>query len=370
MKKLSEDKYQILPPLSDAEYRELKADVEKRGVMVPIEYDELGNILDGHHRVKICEELGIKEWPRLVRRGWTDEEKKAHAIALNIARRHLNKKDREKLWAEMRKAGMTLEAIAKADGTVSKSTVHEVLKEQFSDSGKLTGKDGKTYPTKKKPRKKKTVYVSEETAKKANKLPDTQKQAVLLGEKKPMEAAREAKVEELSKIVTWPEGKYRVIYADPPWGYKNTQPDYHTEQRDHYPVKTVEEVREMPVSELLTDDAVLFLWVTSPILEESFEVVNSWGFEYKASFVWDKVKHNMGHYNSVRHEILLVCVKGSCQPDVRKLYDSVVTEERTEHSKKPEIFYEIIETLYPYGKRLELFSRNARDGWDRYGYEA
>jgi N6-adenosine-specific RNA methylase IME4 len=110
--------------------------------------------------------------------------------------------------------------------------------------------------------------------------------------------------------------------------------------------------------------------VTSPILEESFQVIRAWGFKYKASFVWDKVHHNMGHYNSVRHEFLLVCVRGSCQPDVRKLFDSVQSIERTEHSKKPAEFYGIIETIYTNGDRLEMFARNPREGWKGYGHQA
>lgn len=165
----------------------------------------------------------------------------------------------------------------------------------------------------------------------------------------------------------FPKGKYRVLYADPPWEYGNEQPEYHTEQADHYALMSIEEIAAMPVIDLVTDDAVLFLWVTSPILEESFMVVNSWGFSYKASFVWDKIKHNMGHYNSVRHEILLVCVRGSCTPDVQKLFDSVQSIERTEHSAKPKEFREIIDTLYPNGPRIELFARSKVDGWESYG---
>src|SRR5262252_2890357 len=111
-----------------------------------------------------------------------------------------------------------------------------------------------------------------------------------------------------------PTEKYRVIYSDPPWSYGNTQPDYHPEQRDHYPVMELKDICALPVAEWVEDNAVLFLWATSPILEEAFQVVHAWGFKYKASFVWDKIKHNMGHYNSVRHEFLLICVRGSCQP--------------------------------------------------------
>ena len=166
-----------------------------------------------------------------------------------------------------------------------------------------------------------------------------------------------------------PDNKYRVIYADPPWKYGNTMPDYMGVQDDHYKLMTIPEICDIPVKSIACDDAVLFLWVTSPILEESFQVINAWGFKYKSSFVWDKEKHVMGHYNSVRHEFLLICTRGSCQPDVQKLFDSVVNEPRTDHSKKPEIFRTIIDTIYPNGKRIELFAREQHDNWDVYGNE-
>ena len=132
----------------------------------------------------------------------------------------------------------------------------------------------------------------------------------------------------------------------------------------------LQDICALPVGEISEPNSVLFLWVTSPILEESFQVIKAWGFKYKASFVWDKVKHNMGHYNSVRHEFLLIATRGSGIPEVIRLYDSVITQERKGHSEKPEIFYEIIETLYPSGKKLEMFARKERNGWDAYGFEA
>jgi N6-adenosine-specific RNA methylase IME4 len=77
----------------------------------------------------------------------------------------------------------------------------------------------------------------------------------------------------------------------------------------------------------------------------------------------------MGFYNSVRHELLLVCTKGSCKPDVPKLVDSVQSIERTKHSEKPEEFRKIIEGLYDHGRKLELFCRTPKDGWDVDGNE-
>ncbi len=83
--------YQVMPDLTDDEYRELKSDIQKRGVMVPIEFDEHGNVLDGHHRLKVCRELGIKEYPKVIRAGMTEEEKRLHARKLNMARRQLTR---------------------------------------------------------------------------------------------------------------------------------------------------------------------------------------------------------------------------------------------------------------------------------------
>ena len=172
-----------------------------------------------------------------------------------------------------------------------------------------------------------------------------------------------------------PDGKYRVIYADPPWKYNNsgviTESDNYGRAERHYPSMTIEELCAMPIKHMAEDNSVLFLWATSPLLEEAFKVVNAWGFQYKTSFVWDKVGHNYGHYNSVRHELLLVCTRGSCTPDSKELVDSVQTIEKSrKHSEKPEQFRQIIDTLYTYGKRIELFARSVVEGWEVWGNEA
>lgn len=164
-----------------------------------------------------------------------------------------------------------------------------------------------------------------------------------------------------------PQEKFQVIYADPPWKYGNSMPEYFTDQSNHYPLMSLDEICTMPIDHIADENAALFLWATSPILEESFAVIGAWGFEYKTSFVWDKIKHNMGHYNSVRHEFLLLCIRGSYPIQEKKLFDSVIAIERTEHSKKPKEFYDLIETLYPRSRKIELFARTQREGWHVYG---
>ena len=172
---------------------------------------------------------------------------------------------------------------------------------------------------------------------------------------------------EFQKNVELPNDKFDLIYADPPWKYGNSMPDYFTEQANHYPLMSIDEICAMPIKNIASENSALFLWVTSPILEEAFQVVSAWGFKYKTSFIWDKIKHNMGHYSSVRHEILLLCLKGSYPLHNVKLYDSVQSIERSKHSEKPEFYYEMIEDIYRDSKKIELFSRNKREGWYAYG---
>ncbi len=175
-----------------------------------------------------------------------------------------------------------------------------------------------------------------------------------------------------------PPGKYRVILADPPWDYGDKLDPSEVEghryggAEKHYPSMTLAKLCEMAVADKAGEDAVLFLWSTAPMLREALELMAAWGFDYKAQFVWDKMRHNYGHYNSVRHELLLIGTCGQYLPLSDELVPSVQSIDRGEHSAKPVEFYEIIEKLYPKQKRLELFARSEheRAGWRQWGKEA
>lgn len=210
-------------------------------------------------------------------------------------------------------------------------------------------------------------------AQKLAELPQETFDDVKSGEKTRAQVQKEIQRDIVTRtIAELPSNKYRVLYADPPWSY-NDKCDEGSVQAGgcerHYPTMTLTELCALPVCDLTDADAVLFLWATSPMLPEALKVISAWGFAYKASFIWDKVKHNMGHYNSVRHELLLICTKGSCLPDSKVLIDSVQSIERTEHSVKPEDFRLIIDSLYTIGKRIELFARKKTEGWDTWGNE-
>ena len=156
--------YQVMPDLTDDEYRELKSDIQKRGVMVPIEFDEHGNVLDGHHRLKVCRELGIKEYPKVIRAGMTEAEKRLHARKLNMARRHLSQEQRRGLIREQLKETPEKSDRQIADGLgVSDKTVGAQRKEmeriaEIPQCSRQTT-DGRTYPA-----KRKTVSIFNPTA--------------------------------------------------------------------------------------------------------------------------------------------------------------------------------------------------------------
>ena len=358
----------IFPRLAEHELQALSEDIGRNGLRIPITRYE-GKILDGRNRYLACQRAGVE--PRFDE--YTGGDPLGWVISMNLHRRHLNTSQRAMIAARL--ANMRQGERTDLSGNTLRSQPQAAA--EFNVSLESV-KCAKKVMDKAEPEVVEAVTSGHlpvsQGALLADSPPEFQRaviEKINREQIKPMEAIRRVKAEMTSaKRIEFPTGKFRVLYADPPWSYGNTMPDEFREQRDHYPVMSLDDLCAMPVESMAEDDAVLFLWVTSPILEEAFTLIRSWGFKYKASFVWDKQKHVMGHYNSVRHEFLLVCVRGSCQPDVRKLFDSVVSEERTVHSRKPDIFYEIIEALYRHGMRIELFARNRRQGWETYGYES
>ena len=173
------------------------------------------------------------------------------------------------------------------------------------------------------------------------------------------------KPKEEKEIIRLPEGEFNVIYADPPWRYEFSE----TSTRDienKYPTMELRDIKELKVPS--AEDSILLLWATAPKLEEALEVMNAWGFKYRTCAVWDKEKIGMGYWFRGQHELLLLGIKGEfTAPEESVRYSSVIREKRTEHSKKPEKVYEMIETMFPKGKYLELFSRNKRKNWTGWG---
>jgi len=147
-----QDNYQVMPPLTAEEYNELKSDIAQRGVMVPIEYDEHGNVLDGHHRLQICVELGIRDFPKVIRAGMTEVEKRTHARKLNMARRQLTAtQKRQAIQDQLQETPemsdrQIAQAIGVANSTVTRNREKMVESGQLLQCNSSVGADGKVRP--------------------------------------------------------------------------------------------------------------------------------------------------------------------------------------------------------------------------------
>uniref|UniRef100_A0A6H1ZXN7 Putative methyltransferase n=1 Tax=viral metagenome TaxID=1070528 RepID=A0A6H1ZXN7_9ZZZZ len=362
----------IFPLLEGDELEALAENIRANGLWESAWLYE-GKVLDGRNRATACKLAGVTLKTR--------EFKGDRLAALrfvwseNFHRRHLNPSQaavaeakRGKLGAEY---GAEVEKMKEAQPKGGRPKKGEKPRQQIAE---VSPDERKTSD-----RRAKSVGSNRRYLEAAEKLLEESPEKLVpveKGEKTLSQVLREEKREQVqAKLAAFPSDKYRVIYADPPWSYGNSgavsDHDAYSRTARHYPAMTIAELCALDIKSIIAKDAVLFLWVTSPLLAECFPVIKAWGFEYKSSFIWDKVKHNFGHYNSVRHEFLLVCTRGSCTPDAKKLHDSVVSIERTaKHSEKPEEFRKMIDGLYKHGKRIELFARAEAKGWDRWGAEA
>ena len=174
------------------------------------------------------------------------------------------------------------------------------------------------------------------------------------------------------------EGKYNIIYADPPW-------KYHTYQKvesnkglaeNFYETMNIEDIKNLSVKDIADDNCVLFLWATAPCLPEAIEVIKSWGFNYKTvAFVWVKQNRKnydlfwgMGHYTRANAEFCLLATKGNL-PRISHNIHQIVTGRVEEHSKKPNEVRKRIVELFGDLPRIELFARQKYTGWDVWGNE-
>jgi N6-adenosine-specific RNA methylase IME4 len=195
--------------------------------------------------------------------------------------------------------------------------------------------------------------------------------------KEEKKAERDKKIKEVKQkieeenLVT-PNKKYHVIGIDPPWAYEEkggfSSDDYNSESNRgavDYPTMTVEQIKKIELPS--ADDCVLFLWTTHAFLRDSFDLLDEWGFKYKATLVWDKVKMGLGRTVRMQVEFCLIAIKGN--PIINGSSErDIITEPRREHSRKPEAFYEMAERMCV-GNKLDYFSRQNRKNWDHYGAE-
>jgi len=170
--------------------------------------------------------------------------------------------------------------------------------------------------------------------------------------------------------------KYKIIYADPAWSYKDKALAGNRGAGCKYDVMSIDDIKNLPVKELADKDCVLFMWVTMPKLNECFDVIKEWGFEYKTvGFTWVKLNKNkptpfmgMGRWTRANAELCLIATKGK-PSRISASVHSVIETPIERHSKKPHEARKRILELMGDLPRVELFARDKVDGWDSWGNE-
>lgn len=164
--------------------------------------------------------------------------------------------------------------------------------------------------------------------------------------------------------------KYKVILCDAPWSYrnKNTGGSMSSGSANKYSTLSMEDIKNLPISEISDKNSVLYLWATTPLLPEALEVLQYWGFKYKTALYWRKIMSlGMGFWYRGQVEMLLMGVRGNLKAFRIQKPNFIQTKVR-KHSQKPDEFYDLIEEnkLTP---RIELFATSKRKGWTSIGYE-
>lgn len=171
--------------------------------------------------------------------------------------------------------------------------------------------------------------------------------------------------------------KYNIIYADPPWSYRAwSSKEKGRSAESHYPTMSIEDIKALPVSQLAAKDCILFLWITFPLLQEAWSIMEAWGFTYKTvAFVWVKQCRKsenlflgMGYWTRSNAEICLLATKGNPKR-ISKNVKQIIISHLEEHSKKPDAARDRIVDLAGDLPRIELFARQTTPGWDVWGNE-
>ena len=164
--------------------------------------------------------------------------------------------------------------------------------------------------------------------------------------------------------------KYDIIYTDPPWNYKGNKSTSGSCATNFYPTMSVKEMTrdiEVPAA----DNCLMFMWTSSPHLDQAIELGRSWGFSYSTvGFVWNKEKPNVGYYTMSQVELCLIFKRGKIPtPRGSRSVRQYLSEPRREHSRKPAEIRRRIEEMFPTQTKLEMFARTSIPGWDVMGNE-
>ena len=362
----------LIPPLTEEEYELLEQSIIAEGCRdALVTWND--TLLDGHNRYEICQKHGIDFDTKGIE---LENRDSAKIWIIDNQRGRRNLTDGWKYELSLKKKDILLE-IGKRNKATSGQGIyggkpllsesdksgcvgHDTRKTRADELGWSTGKVAKAdYVWKHAPEEIKDEIKSD---KKSIDGAYTEIKKEKKKEKREKDIAEQKKlIEEGSAIL--PQGKYDIIVIDPPWPYGT---DYNPSGRrasSPYPEMELEDIEQLDIPS--TDDSILFLWTTHNFMRHSFKLLDAWGFREVSIITWVKDRMGLGSWLRSQSEFCIMAVKG--KPTVNLTNQTtIVNGPLREHSRKPDEFYEMIDSLC-IGRKLDYFSREERPGWASFG---
>lgn len=347
----------LFPMMSDAELKDLAADIQTNGQHDPIIITSEDLVLDGRNRLAACELAGVEPEVELWDREDDGISPTAWVISKNLHRRHLS--DGQRVLVAIEVLPMfekEARARQKAAGGNRKA---------LSDTVALSGRGGKATEQAAKALNVGTRTVERAKATIAAASPDDLEQ-IRAGKKTLNQVSRQIGIRRaVSQAKTYevPAGEYPVIVADPPWQYDDAL-NGSMNRGLEYPTMELAEIcaLQLPAAK----DCILWLWTTkSHLLDGSAAaVMKAWGFAPRSMLTWVKSNMGLGRWLRNRCEFAILAIRGNPAVDLHSQEDVLLqTGPRLRHSEKPPEFFALVESLCPAGPKLEMFARAPRAGW-------
>jgi N6-adenosine-specific RNA methylase IME4 len=351
----------LFPMMQGTELLELTEDIRTHGLNQPIVLYE-NKILDGRNRYVACREANVKpafkEYEGSAPLEWV--------ISGNLHRRHLSVSQR---------AALSIDLLPLLEEKAKQKRL-STLKQNATKLANLPKREPEFHSAKEAA---KILNIGERYVREAKKIQETSPQAIKelkQGTKTLQEVKREQRFEKIKtqraaieqEALTPPTGEYDCIVIDPPWKYEGDSEAYNPEGNRGtvpYPTMTLEELKQIKLPS--KKDSILWLWTTNLFMEHSFNLLRAWEYEPKTILTWDKQHFGTGRWLRSQTEHCILATKGKPFWDNTK-HGTLISEKRTQHSKKPKAFYDLVEELCP-GRKLDYFARQKREGWDVYGDE-
>jgi N6-adenosine-specific RNA methylase IME4 len=351
--------YLDLDTISGAEFnrdpgdlKSLKRSIEENGLITPLACTPDGKLLAGRRRFAVLKQLGWRKAPFLV----ITPEDETHAFRImldeNVERKPLTDPE----YASQIKQFEDLMREKHGSAPHGGDRSEQILAANTWSQDKTAEALGVSQPT------------ISQAIKIATLIEEHPEWAHLKGKQILRKAKIEQQIEELEGwSINPPDEYYDVIVVDPPWPMAEGaeyDPDYFHAGLP-YPHMSIEEIMALPIP--AADDCVLWLWTINRLLHDAFHVLERWGFEYKVLLTWRKPHIGVGSWLRGQTEHCLLGIRGRV-PWACTDQPTVIDGPIREHSRKPDEFYELVDSLC-HGRKLDMFSREKRDGWDQWGDE-